>query len=400
MGLRPTDTATSVDSSNITNSDATNEMAPALTEPAIVKTDSLRFTSSPITTTIVGQLSAGVSFQSAFEKHLIVSDGPKSGSLMKAHPMDQEKIQSSDQPHHDSTVNNKKPTTGVDIVRTAVAAIAIPRQSSPPPSKASTSISTGGDQQQHFITQQTLIHHNNNNNTIITTGSPGSIQQQQHAMGLQKKRDEENAEMEQILGDLASTSEIDLLQVFKSLESTPAGDGLCDLAGSLALFNDVDVMNMCAVVDDHHHVSTTPIKVVPNEIRVEIEKRQQQMQRKCDFLMRRLRKLQARQMGQHISEEVGHLYSDAFRLYKRKEREQQQKFSGDDQSISSSTPTTTNNNYAEKVNTKPITPTAMKTFLKKINHVSATQAAALAKHNQMVRLCKNGKPYVAQCFGD
>lgn len=53
----------------------------------------------------------------------------------------------------------------------------------------------------------------------------------------------DNAEMEQILGDF-STTDIDLMQVLKCFESTPAGENLGDLAGGLSLFNDVDVMNI------------------------------------------------------------------------------------------------------------------------------------------------------------
>lgn len=134
-------------------------------------------------------------------------------------------------------------------------------------------------------------------------------------MGLQKDYLKENTEMEQMLGELANTSDLDLLQVFKSL--APSGsDNLCDLASGLALFNDVDVMNIG--LED----VTTPIKEPDTQdIRLEIKKRQTQMMRKCDFLMRRLRKLQTNSMKEHLNEEVNGLFQYSQKLLLRKDRE-------------------------------------------------------------------------------
>lgn len=146
-----------------------------------------------------------------------------------------------------------------------------------------------------------LAHHhtNDNNNT----------------MGLQKDFLKEHSDMEQMLGDLANTSDLDLMQVFKSL--APSGtDNLCDLASGLALFNDVDVMGIG--LED---VSTPPKETDTQDFRNEIKKRQTQMMRKCDFLMRRLRKLQANSMQEHVTEEVSGLFDYTQKLLKRKERE-------------------------------------------------------------------------------
>lgn len=145
-------------------------------------------------------------------------------------------------------------------------------------------------------------------------------------MGLQKDYLKDNQEMDQMLGDL------DLLQVFKHL--APNSDNLCDLAGGLSLFNDVDVMNIGLCGDDvvsaasnssalpghqmHHMMLAEPDTL---DIRAEIKKRHTQMMRKCDFLLRRLRKLQARSMSQHVNEEVNGLFEYAQRQLKRKERE-------------------------------------------------------------------------------
>jgi KAT8 regulatory NSL complex subunit 1 len=162
--------------------------------------------------------------------------------------------------------------------------------------------------------------------TILRTSEEERKEIANSIMGLQKDYLKDQPDVEQMLGELAS-GEIDLLQqVFKSLEEQvqPTGDGgLCDLGGGLSLFNDVDVMNMC------EEVQATP----PNndtetqEIQEEIEKRQAQMQRKCDFLVRRLRKLQARTMGPHTSEEIAGVFEYSQRHCKKKDKEfsQQQK---------------------------------------------------------------------------
>lgn len=193
-------------------------------------------------------------------------------------------------------------------------------------------------------------------------------------MGLQKDYPKENqTDMEQMLGELASTSDLDLLQVFKSFETAPAGEGLCDLANSL-LFNDFDVNNICGVVEDvvsnsgggggdHHQQQInqqSPIKENHSElIRQENDKKQIQMQRKCDFLVRRLRKIQLRSMGQQMSEEVAGFFEHTHRLVKKKEKPR------DPEEIIVSNP------INEKM--KPLTANAVKNFLKRIDNVAAAQ---------------------------
>lgn len=138
------------------------------------------------------------------------------------------------------------------------------------------------------------------------------------SMGLQNFTSKESAEVEQMLGDLAASGDIDLMSVFKTLESAPVSDSGFDLAGGLSLFNDVDVMN----VYEETVPNTSPVKDLQiSELRADIEKRRQQMQRKCDFLLRRLRKLQARYMTQHASEEIVGLIEHCHRFNRRKERE-------------------------------------------------------------------------------
>lgn len=89
----------------------------------------------------------------------------------------------------------------------------------------------------------------------------------------------------------------------------------------------------------------------------EIEKKREKMIRDCDFMMRRLRKIQARHMGRHVSEEVGGLFEYTQQLIKKKEREAK--------SISTMTPI----NQLHKGNS----PSSWKMLLKRIEHAAGSQ---------------------------
>lgn len=177
----------------------------------------------------------------------------------------------------------------------------------------------------------------------------------------------DNADMEQMLGELATSSDIDLLQVFKSFESAPAGENLCDLAGGLSLFNDVDVMNMAL---EDVVANTSPVKECPTqEIIADIEKKRAKMMRECDFMVRRLRKIQARHMGRHISEEIYGVYEYSQNLIKRKERETK--------SISTMTP------INQLQSDKHKSASSLRTMLKRIDSAATTQQTSAARTNQM-----------------
>lgn len=178
-------------------------------------------------------------------------------------------------------------------------------------------------QQQHQQHDQQNNHHNQHHyqpqqqqlaadgSLVVADTSPSH---NNNTMGLQKDYLKDNPEMEQMLGELANTSDLELLQVFKSL--TPSNtDHLCDLGSGLGgLFSDVDVMNIG--LDE----VSTPVKEPDTaDLRNEIKKRQSQMQRKCDFLLRRLRKLQTRTMAEHVDEEVQSLFAYTQALLKRRD---------------------------------------------------------------------------------
>lgn len=216
--------------------------------------------------------------------------------------------------------------------------------------------------------------------SIISSSSTGA------AMGLQKDYLKDNPDMEQMLGELASTSDMELLQVFKSLESNPSGDGLCaELAGGLSLFNDVDVVNM---YEEVAQVATPPNKDRERlEMHAEIVKRQAQMQRKYDFLIRRLNKLQARYMGQHVSDEVAGLFEYSQRYWKKKDKEHAKGLSSTTVSptllipdiIPYQPPPTTSSTITNSEKLKPISTNAMKTFAKRLEGIATTQCSTQTK---------------------
>lgn len=257
-------------------------------------------------------------------------------------------------------------------------------------------------------------------------------------MGLQKDYSKENAEMEQMLGVLASSSDLDLLQVFKSLEESTVVPQCGDVDGvdnfhDLALFNEDEVevmqqlcsesgvegnnsgvsggnggatisggnLSVSSLCDGNNDADKNIIKNSNCDLNNleqynnqydDIKKCQLTIERKCDFLLRRLKKLQTKLLGEHINNEIIQIFNDTYRLYKRKERDYQKNTS---QSSSSSLSVNSLNNQNNidsdipplqlinynnnTINNKPITVNIMKTFIKKINHVSSTQNATIKK---------------------
>ena len=118
-------------------------------------------------------------------------------------------------------------------------------------------------------------------------------------------------------------------------------------------FNDVDVMSYEEIVAPQKTIDT-------DEVRNDIEKRQQQMQRKCDFLLRRLRKIQARSMGKHTSEEISGLFEWTNRLIRRKDHEQLPDICYDEDKH------------------RPVTQAAMRGLLRRIDSIALAQHSSPA----------------------
>lgn len=145
----------------------------------------------------------------------------------------------------------------------------------------------------------------------------------------------ETAEMEEMLGALAATSELDLLQVFKSFESGPV------TADDVATGPEGNLLSLLVAEDDDVDMmmsaNESPVKCLPplvnssaaparvsaadkeaqnqeqdmkerKKMLSEMEQELSQMQRRRDFLLRRLRKQQVHHMGRQLSEEVVGLF--------------------------------------------------------------------------------------------
>lgn len=112
------------------------------------------------------------------------------------------------------------------------------------------------------------------------------------------------------------------------------------------------------------HSFSVPKESRAQDMLAEIEKKREKMIRECDFMMRRLRKIQARHMGRHISEEVGGLYDYTQQLIKRKERETK--------SISTMTPINQLHSDKHKLNSA----TSMKMLLKRIEQAATNQQSS------------------------
>lgn len=163
--------------------------------------------------------------------------------------------------------------------------------------------------------------------------------------------------------EIEQWSDLDLMQVLKSFESTPAGENLCDLAGSLSLFNDVDVMNIGLEEVGATNIASSPVKdaAATQELLDAVEAKRSKMTRECDFMMRRLRKIQARMMGRHVSSEIYGVFEYAQQMIKRKERESK--------SISTMTPIAQLQNDKHKQSAG----SSMKTLLKRIDQAASIQ---------------------------
>lgn len=134
-------------------------------------------------------------------------------------------------------------------------------------------------------------------------------------------------------GDFPAPNVEELLQVIKSMENTcetsdPALDapgdpaepeGIFPLSGTdLATFERELLDDMMTNFDDHLPDSGLDIKEsLTKEKLDDATKRQFEIERKCERLQRRLKKLQARCLGKHVGEEMTGLFEHAHRLIRQ-----------------------------------------------------------------------------------
>ncbi|EFA12370.1 hypothetical protein TcasGA2_TC002076 [Tribolium castaneum] len=149
--------------------------------------------------------------------------------------------------------------------------------------------------------------------------------------------------------DLTSPQDVDdLMQVIKSI---PEEDMAIE-----NLLTDDDVMNMS--IDD------------PKETLTELKTKQNRIERRLDFLRRKIRKLQARNMGQHVAGEVAGVYEYVHRSLKRLK----------------------DNTHLEeeKPQMKPMSSASTKTMLKKLEMAAVLQAKNAARQRHTPKYFGSG----------
>lgn len=166
----------------------------------------------------------------------------------------------------------------------------------------------------------------------------------------------------------------ELMQVIKSMESgsdrlgSEAEAMFPDLASNLSSFekellNDVDVMNMSieeSLIDTGPSLKESRSK----ELIGELQKQQVKLERRSAFLLRRLRKVQAKYLGQHVSEEIAGVFEHVHRTLRHTNK-------------STDLPAP-----LPAENLKPITQSSARNLVRKLESAVALQASTFAKQRR------------------
>lgn len=196
----------------------------------------------------------------------------------------------------------------------------------------------------------------------MMNNSPISMGDQEEKMGLQKTvldtvstalKDKHPSEVDQLLNNIGSvlpTSDIcaagdigqnveDFMQVIKSISMEGGGDRLnpssndlgtetdnmfalssTDLTGNLTSFekellNDVDMMSIS--MEEQLMDGTAARETQTKDMIAELHRKQAKVERKLDFLIRRVRKMQVKHMGQHVSGEIAGVFEHVHRTLRK-----------------------------------------------------------------------------------
>lgn len=213
------------------------------------------------------------------------------------------------------------------------------------------------------------------------------------------------------VSDMGVGSEIgqnveEIMQVIKSIEgsggSAPSdmggeSDPIFPLSGSDLtnnlpnfdkLFNDVDMMNVS--MEEQLSEATSPSKETQTkELIADVERKQAKLERKLEFLLRRLRKFQIHSMGVHFSNEIGGIFEHVHRTLKRVKDSFPAQTSYDDsnsnplQPIEPAPPIP-----PEKM--KPLSYGSAKSLVKKLEMSSMLQANASSRQRHTARYFGSG----------
>ncbi|KAK4881282.1 hypothetical protein RN001_004601 [Aquatica leii] len=195
--------------------------------------------------------------------------------------------------------------------------------------------------------------------------------------------------------DITGSGEIeqeDLMQVIKCIESsdrlgasasdiTSETESMFPLSGTdltsnltsfeKELLNDVDVMNMGIeeqLIEGNNTIKENHAK----ELVINLQRKHAKLERKLEFVLRRLRKLQAKQIGQHASEEIAGVYEHVHRTLRHSKDNLQNQLDY-----------TKYPDQPEKL--KPISQVSAKNLVKKLELSATLQANAMGRQKQMAR---------------
>lgn len=224
--------------------------------------------------------------------------------------------------------------------------------------------------------------------SIATTSSQASVMQPS------------SQDMEQLMNVLEGTSaDMDILQVIKNLELLNDEDVLNSFGGNGGALDMDLVPNV-----PQSYIVESPIKeeqidqMVVQQKLEEIKNNQFQLERKLEFLIRRLYKQAARATGQHVSEEIAGFLEHVVRYCKKNESPSKSALSSlltptlapptnllqSPSTLPDIIPYQPPTSATPQERLKPVSTTEMKSFLRRIDSVSTMQNTMLAKkaHSQ------------------
>lgn len=182
-----------------------------------------------------------------------------------------------------------------------------------------------------------------NSSFIMSNSSISMDDQEEDKMGLQKSgldnvlnllKEKPTSEVDQIFNNLPSFPDSDLtatgdigqnvdeiMQVITSMEGGNERMNNVNIGGEsenifpLALFNEMDVMSMG--MEEPLMEGSISKETQTKDLIADVQKRQVKIERRLEFLLRRLRKIQIRTMGQHFSAEVAGVFEHVHRTLRR-----------------------------------------------------------------------------------
>ncbi|XP_036333745.1 uncharacterized protein LOC118744675 isoform X1 [Rhagoletis pomonella] len=226
-------------------------------------------------------------------------------------------------------------------------------------------------QQQHLPQQHTFTPQSSTSsaNTLNSTNLPPAFMKETGA------------------GELEDQDIEEVLKVLKGFDGSAGADTLCDLN---VLFNEEYTLNYDEVSSQPASTSTKPNPL--KDMQIEIERNQQAMHRRIDFLLRRMRKLQARYMSKHCSEEIAGLFEWTARISAGKggPMNNTSDLLRSDTAISVIAARPPADNWAEEKN--PVASTQMSSMLRRLEHSSTAQQLCMVSANSSLNAANTQLP--------